>query len=291
MIPDIDGDGQPERLTKQSIRLSRTRRTITLQEPGWVREAIFVAELDGKPPLEIISTWVQDASPLAHKITVDCFDGSRCRRVAHWMAPARVRTHAVWCKDFDGDGRAEIVLAGSADLPKATLRWWLLCFENGQFQQKSRTQPLPEPLYAWNFSQINLPNAIAFETTGSQARRRWFWEPPGQVTYALLAGLPQGAAAADPSRWDTLVVEDMRIVWSGDYDGDGKGEMVLKNWGAGEESWLLQYREDGWYGKRLSTDRRLITVLPTRIKGQPRLILVYQDKGIDIESLVIPREK
>jgi hypothetical protein len=291
MIPDIDGDGQPERLTKQSIHLSRTKQTIPLQEPGWVREAIFVAELDGKSPLEIISTWAQDAFSSAHKITVDRFDGSRCRRVARWMVPARVRTHAVWCKDFDGDGRAEIVLAGSAALPKATLRWWLLRLEKGQFQQQSHTQPLPEPLNAWNFSQINLPNAIAFETTGSQAHRRWFWESPRQITYAFLAGLPQGAAAADPSRWDTLVVEDMHIAWAGDYDGDGKGEIVLKNLGPGEEIWLLQYRENRWHGKKLSSGRRLITALPAHIKGQPRLILVYQDKGIEIESLAIPREK
>ena len=87
------------------------------------------------------------------------------------------------------------------------------------------------------------------------------------------------------------MVEDMRIAWAGDYDGDGLGEVVLQKVGAGEESWLLQYREDGWYRERLSAGRRLITVLPAHIKGQPRLILVYQDKGIEIESLAISHEK
>ncbi len=291
IISDIDGDGQPERLTKGGIRLSRTGRAITLQEPGWMREAIFVAELDGQPPLEIITTWIHSTSLSAYQITVDRFDGDRCRRVARWTLPARTHIHAVWCKDIDGDGRAEIVLASSTSLPKPTLHWRLLRLEKGKFQQKSHTQPLPESVYAGKWCQINLPNTIAFEITGAQARRRWFWETPRRTTYTLLAGLPQGSAGADPSRWETRVVEDLRIAWAGDYDGDGTGEIVLKKLGAGDESWLLQYREDGWHGKRLSAGRSLITVLPAHIKGQPRLILVYQDKGIEIESLAIPHEK
>jgi len=289
MISDIDGDGQSERLTKWGIRLSRKEQTIPLREPGWIRDAVFVDELDGKPPLEIISIWVQHTPSLAHQLTVDRFDGSGFRRVASWMAPARARTLVVWCRDLEGDGRAEIILADSVNLPKATLRWRLLRLEKGQFQQQSHTQPLPEPVVGTG--QISLPNAIALEAVGVQSRRRWFWEPPRREDYTLLAGLPQGAAAADPSQWDTLVVADLDVDWAGDYDGDGKGEIVLKNLGPGEEILLLQYRENRWHGKKLSSGRRLITALPAHIKGQPRLILVYQDKGIEIESLAIPREK
>lgn len=290
IIPDIDGDGQAERLTKAGLQLSRTGRAITLDKPGWIRQAIFVAELDGEPPLEIISTWIHSTSFSTYQITVDRFDGNQCRRVARWMAPARTRIHAVWCRDIDGDGRAEIVLTSSASLPKPTLHWRLLRLEKGKFQQTRHIQRLSESLEigAW---YLDLSNTLAFETQGDQARRRWFWETPRRTTYTLLAGLPRGSAGADPSRWETRMVEDMRIAWAGDYDGDGLGEVVLQKVGAGEESWLLQYREDGWYRERLSAGRRLITVLPAHIKGQPRLILVYQDKGIEIESLAISREK
>ncbi len=283
-LPDIDGDGKPERIVsaRQSyLETSRTKQRLLIGsgEP-------MLLEMDGQPGSEIlVIEHPLSASPTPPlRLTLYQVREGAFRQLASWGAPIG-RTAHLWFKDIDRDGKTEIIIADIIAQTRANQTWHVLRFENGQFQQKAFTSALPEALSEFPSGAVELPDGVAYTRTGQKEFLfRRLAGTAARNIYSVLAGFSE-PASTDPSRWNMPVLEDRQILWAGDYDGDGAGEIVLGKGFSDEGVWLVQYRANRWYGAQVSQRGQLIAVLPARLKGQPRLILVYRD-GI-VEAVAI----
>ncbi len=287
-IPDIDGDGKPERFAtngKTFLQTSRRNRVLPLPNPHATHpfSNAYVAELDGQPGAEIVYPVHVPASKKL-QLQVYHFENKTLKPIAQWDVPVDTDT-AVWLKDLNQDGRAEIILADPRDFPRARLNWHVLRYENRQLVEQQFEKSLSAPLEPSIFPAVELPNGVAFST---YSRPHWLPQLLGttqRTQYTLLIGFPQPPESADPSRWQMMMLDEKRLVWAGDYDGDGTGEVVLDAYPAGEGVWLMQFRDNRWYGARVAEQAHLAAVLPAHLQGQPRLILIYADGTIEAVAI------
>ena len=287
-LPDIDGDGRPERIVPAMPRRLETSRT-KQRLPIGNGEPILL-EMDGQPGSEVLVVEHTPLPPSATpplRLTLYQVREGAFRHLASWSAPVGLTAH-LWLKDIDRDGRTEVIIADFTGQTRANQTWHVVRFENEQFQQNSFTIALPEALSNFSSSVVEFPNGVAYTRTGQkESLLRKLAGRAARNVYSVLAGFSE-PASTDPSRWNMLVLKDREILWAGDYDGDGAGEIVLGAGFSNEGVWLMQYRANRWQGAQVSYRGRVVAVLPARLNGQPQLILVYHD-GL-VEAIAIQNQ-
>ncbi|MFN3690360.1 MAG: hypothetical protein ACK4UU_05475, partial [Fimbriimonadales bacterium] len=248
LLPDGDGDRIPEQLDvmQRTIRFSKGG-TAPFPHPFAAGEQILVAELDGVEPPEILyASRADDPAKFGFQCWVYRLqDGELQSILLHKVVG--VHYLALTVKDLDGDGRDEII--GNTGASRNKTRWWVWRFEDGALQVQAAEHPVPLERLDGAHWLIAGRDTLAGESThllsewalrlnpldnseqGSTALLD-FSTPSTYATATILVGLPEGEHRADPKHWSTLAV-DGKILWRGDYDGDGVEEYVLSNFSDG----------------------------------------------------------
>jgi hypothetical protein len=250
-LPDGDGDGKPEQLDvlQRTIRLSRGKQ-IPFPHPFTAGEQWLVAELDGTAPQEIIYAR-QSGTPAntLFEITVYHLKDGKLHTILTHSLPKEYYL-ALEAMDVDGDGRDELITNTVESGNRA--RWTVWRYANGALVEQSgehRTRLSRLKDAEW---LMRGKRTLAANTTHTQLRGYQF-NPPSSETRAMLfddappvlqaatvlAGVPDGEAAADPAQWAVLDLEG-RVVWFGDYDSDGNEEYVLSHTAGGG---IAQFRD------------------------------------------------
>jgi hypothetical protein len=191
--------------------------------------------------------------------------------------------------DVDGNGRAELV-ANTAASGNRT-RWTVWRYANGALVEQSGEHRTDLSRLADAEWLMRGKRTLAANTThelrrGYQRRFVPFGissDTPCRCDLVLcsgatvLAGVPDGEAAAAPARWAVLAL-DGRVVWFGDYDSDGNEEYVLSHAAGGG---VAQFRDGQWRYTPLLTGAPIVAAFPAQRNGQPTLIIIYRNGAIE----------
>jgi hypothetical protein len=288
-LPDGDGDGKPEQLDvlRRTIRLSRGKQ-IPFPHPFTAGEQWLVAELDGVAPQEIV--YARQSGTLVNtlfEITVYHLKDGKLHTILTHSLPKEYYL-ALEAMDVDGDGRDELITNTVESGNRA--RWTIWRYADGALVEQSgehRTRLRGLKDAEW---LMRGKRTLAANTTHTQSRGFQF-NPPGSETGAtliddappvlqaatVLAGVPDGDAAADPAQWAVLDLEG-RVVWFGDYDSDGNEEYVLSHTAGGG---IAQFRDGQWRYTPLLTGAPIVAAFPAQRNGQPTLIIVYRNGALE----------
>jgi hypothetical protein len=288
-LPDSDGDGKPEQLDvrQRTIRLSRGKQ-IPFPHPFTAGEQWLVAELDGAAPQEIIYAR-QSGTPANTLFEITAYhlkDGKLHTILTHSLPKEYYL--ALEAMDVDGDGRDELITNTVESGNRA--RWTIWRYANGALVEQSgehRTRLSILENARW---LMRGRRTLAANTTHELRRGYQLGSSRSEYQATLhvgatsslqgatvLAGVPDGEAAADPARWAVLAL-DGRIVWFGDYDSDGNEEYVLSHTAGGG---IAQFRDGQWRYTPLLTGEPIVAAFPAQRNGQPTLIIVYRNGVIE----------
>jgi hypothetical protein len=288
-LPDGDGDGVPEQVDVENrvIRFSTGKR-VPVPHPFTAGEQWLVAELDGVAPQEIIYARQSGTRALMHfEITVYHLKDGKLHPILTQGFPKKYYL-ALEATDVDSDGRAELV-ANTAASGNRT-RWTVWRYANGTFTEQSgehRTELNRLSDAEWLMrgrrtlaASTTYLHGEGYQMPVSDSETPGITLPEARYSVragTVLAGIPDGDAAADPKQWKVLAV-DGRIVWFGDYDSDGSEEYVLSNPSGGG---IAQFREGQWRFVPLETGAPIVAAFPSQHNGQPALIIVYENGAIE----------
>jgi hypothetical protein len=288
-LPDGDGDGKPEQLDvlQRTIRLSRGKQ-IPFPHPFTAGEQWLVAELDGAAPQEIVYAR-QSGTPAntLFEITVYHLKDGKLHTILTHSLPKEYYL-ALEAMDVDSDGRDELI-TNTVESGNRT-RWTVWRYANGALVEQSgehRTRLSILENAQW---LMRGKRTLAANTTHELRRGYQLGSSRSEYQATLhvgatsslqgatvLAGVPDGEAAADPARWAVLAL-DGRIVWFGDYDSDGNEEYVLSHTAGGG---IAQFRDGQWRYTPLLTGEPIVAAFPAQRSGQPTLIIVYRNGVIE----------
>ena len=289
LLPDGDGDGAPEQVDveKRTIRFSSGKQ-IPFPHPFTAGEQWLIAELDGVAPQEIVYAR-QSGTPAntLFEITVYHLKDGKLHTILTHSLPKEYYL-ALEAMDVDGDGRDELITNTVESGNRA--RWTVWRYADGALVERSgehRTRLSRLKDAEW---LMRGKRTLAANTTHTQSRGFQF-NPPSSETGAtliddappvlqaatVLAGIPDGEAAADPAQWAVLDLEG-RVVWFGDYDSDGNEEYVLSHTAGGG---IAQFRDGQWRYTPLLTGEPIVAAFPAQRNGQPTLIIVYRNGALE----------
>jgi hypothetical protein len=288
-LPDGDGDGAPEQVDveKRTIRFSSGKQ-IPFPHPFTAGEQWLVAELDGVAPQEIVYARQSGTQAFPHfEITVYHLKGGALHPILTHGFP-REYYLALEAIDVDGNGRAELV-ANTAASGNRT-RWTVWRYANGALVEQSGEHRTDLSRLADAEWLMRGKRTLAANTTHELRRGYQLGSSRSEYQATLhvgatsslqgatvLAGVPDGEAAADPARWAVLAL-DGRIVWFGDYDSDGNEEYVLSHTAGGG---IAQFRDGQWRYTPLLTGAPIVAAFPAQRNGQPTLIIIYRNGAIE----------
>jgi hypothetical protein len=288
-LPDGDGDGAPEQVDveKRTIRFSSGKQ-IPFPHPFTAGEQWLIAELDGVAPQEIVYARQSGTQAFPHfEITVYHLKGGALHPILTHGFP-REYYLALEAIDVDGNGRAELV-ANTAASGNRT-RWTVWRYANGALVEQSGEHRTDLSRLADAEWLMRGKRTLAANTTHELRRGYQLGSSRSEYQATLhvgatsslqgatvLAGVPDGEAAADPARWAVLAL-DGRIVWFGDYDSDGNEEYVLSHTAGGG---IAQFRDGQWRYTPLLTGEPIVAAFPAQRNGQPTLIIVYRNGVIE----------
>ena len=274
-------------MEKRTIRFSSGKQ-IPFPHPFTAGEQWLVAELDGAAPQEIVYAR-QSGTPAntLFEITVYHLKDGKLHTILTHSLPKEYYL-ALEAMDVDGDGRDELI-TNTVESGNRT-RWTVWRYANGALVEQSgehRTRLSRLKDAEW---LMRGKRTLAANTTHTQLRGYQF-NPPSSETGAtliddappvlqaatVLAGVPDGEAAADPAQWAVLDLEG-RVVWFGDYDSDGNEEYVLSHTAGGG---IAQFRDGQWRYTPLLTGEPIVAAFPARRNGQPTLIVVYRNGALE----------
>jgi hypothetical protein len=289
LLPDGDGDGKPEQLDvlQRTIRLSRGKQ-IPFPHSFTAGEQWLVAELDGVAPQEIVYARQSGTQAFPHfEITVYHLKGGALHPILTHGFP-REYYLALEAMDVDSDGRAELV-ANTAASGNRT-RWTVWRYANGALVEQSGEHRTDLSRLADAEWLMRGKRTLAANTTHELRRGYQLGSSRSEYQATLhvgatsslqgatvLAGVPDGEAAADPARWAVLAL-DGRVVWFGDYDSDGNEEYVLSHAAGGG---VAQFRDGQWRYTPLLTGEPIVAAFPARRNGQPTLIIIYRNGALE----------
>jgi len=288
-LPDGDGDGMPEQVDveKRIIRLSSGKQ-IPFPHPFTAGEQWLIAELDGVAPQEIVYARQSGTQAFPHfEITVyHLKDGALHPILTHGFP--REYYLALEAMDVDGDGRDELI-TNTVESGNRT-RWTVWRYANGALVEQSGEHRTDLSRLADAEWLMRGKRTLAANTThelrrgyrvggsDTEAPATLLSEAPSILqTATVLAGIPDGDAAADPAQWAVLAL-DGRIVWFGDYDSDGNEEYVLSHTAGGG---VAQFRDGQWRYTPLLTGAPIVAAFPAQQNGQPTLIIIYRNGAIE----------
>jgi hypothetical protein len=288
-LPDGDGDGAPEQVDveKRTIRFSSGKQ-IPFPHPFTAGEQWLIAELDGVAPQEIVYARQSGTQAFPHfEITVYHLKGGALHPILTHGFP-REYYLALEAIDVDGNGRAELV-ANTAASGNRT-RWTVWRYANGALVEQSGEHRTDLSRLADAEWLMRGKRTLAANTThelrrgyrvggsDTEAPATLLSEAPSILqTATVLAGIPDGDAAAAPARWAVLAL-DGRVVWFGDYDSDGNEEYVLSHTAGGG---IAQFRDGQWRYTPLLTGAPIAAAFPAQRNGQPTLIIIYRNGAIE----------
>jgi hypothetical protein len=288
-LPDGDGDGVPEQVDVENrvIRFS-TGKQVPFPHPFTAGEQWLVAELDGVAPQEVIYARQGGTRALPHfEITMYHLKDGTLHPILTRGFPNK-HYLALEAMDVDGDGRAELI-ANTAASGNRT-RWTVWRYANGTLTEQSgehRTdlnrlsdaEWLMRGRWTLAASTTHL-RGEGYQIRASDSETSVISLPEARLSVhagAVLAGMPEGDAAADPKQWKVLAV-DGRVVWFGDYDSDGNEEYVLSNSVGGG---IAQFRKGRWRFIPLETGAPIVAAFPIQRNGQPTLVVVYESGAME----------
>jgi hypothetical protein len=288
-LPDSDGDGKPEQLDvlRRTIRLSRGKQ-IPFPHPFTAGEQWLIAELDGTAPQEIIYAR-QSGTPAntLFEITVYHLKDGKLHTILTHSLPKEYYL-ALEAMDVDSDGRDELITNTAASGNRT--RWTIWRYANGALVEQSGEHRTDLSRLADAEWLMRGKRTLAANTThelrrgyrvggsDTEAPATLLSEAPSILqTATVLAGIPDGDAAAAPARWAVLAL-DGRVVWFGDYDSDGNEEYVLSHTAGGG---IAQFRDGQWRYTPLLTGAPIVAAFPARRNGQPTLIIIYRNGAIE----------
>jgi hypothetical protein len=288
-LPDGDGDGAPEQVDveKRTIRFSSGKQ-IPFPHPFTAGEQWLIAELDGVAPQEIVYARQSGTQAFPHfEITVYHLKGGALHPILTHGFP-REYYLALEAIDVDGNGRAELV-ANTAASGNRT-RWTVWRYANGALVEQSGEHRTDLSRLADAEWLMRGKRTLAANTThelrrgyrvggsDTEAPATLLSEAPSILqTATVLAGIPDGDAAAAPARWAVLAL-DGRVVWFGDHDSDGSEEYVLSHAAGGG---VAQFRDGQWRYTPLLTGAPIVAAFPAQQNGQPTLIIIYRNGAIE----------
>lgn len=288
-LPDGDGDGAPEQVDveKRTIRFSSGKQ-IPFPHPFTAGEQWLIAELDGVAPQEIVYARQSGTQAFPHfEITVYHLKGGALHPILTHGFP-REYYLALEAIDVDGNGRAELV-ANTAASGNRT-RWTVWRYANGALVEQSGEHRTDLSRLADAEWLMRGKRTLAANTThelrrgyrvggsDTEAPATLLSEAPSILqTATVLAGIPDGDAAAAPARWTVLAL-DGRVVWFGDHDSDGNEEYVLSHSAGGG---VAQFRDGQWRYTPLLTGAPIVAAFPAQRNGQPILIVVYRNGALE----------
>jgi hypothetical protein len=288
-LPDSDGDGKPEQLDvlRRTIRLSRGKQ-IPFPHPFTAGEQWLVAELDGAAPQEIV--YARQSGTLVNtlfEITVYHLKDGKLHTILTHSLPKEYYL-ALEAMDVDGDGRDELITNTAASGNRT--RWTVWRHANGALVEQSGEHRTDLSRLADAEWLMRGKRTLAANTThelrrgyrvggsDTEAPATLLSEAPSILqTATVLAGIPDGDAAAAPARWAVLAL-DGRVVWFGDHDSDGNEEYVLSHTAGGG---IAQFRDGQWRYTPLLTGAPIVAAFPARRNGQPTLIIIYRNGAIE----------
>jgi hypothetical protein len=288
-LPDSDGDGKPEQLDvlRRTIRLSRGKQ-IPFPHPFTAGEQWLVAELDGTAPQEIIYAR-QSGTPAntLFEITVYHLKDGKLHTILTHSLPKEYYL-ALEAMDVDSDGRDELITNTAASGNRT--RWTVWRYANGALVEQSGEHRTDLSRLADAEWLMRGKRTLAANTTHELRRGYQLGSSRSEYQATLhvgatsslqgatvLAGVPDGEAAADPAQWAVLDLEG-RVVWFGDYDSDGNEEYVLSHTAGGG---IAQFRDGQWRYTPLLTGEPIVAAFPAQRNGQPTLIIVYRNGVIE----------
>jgi hypothetical protein len=288
-LPDGDGDGVPEQVDVENrvIRFS-TGKQVPFPHPFTAGEQWLVAELDGVAPQEVIYARQGGTRALPHfEITVCHLKDGTLHPILTQGFPKKYYL-ALEATDVDGDGRAELVANAAASGNRT--RWTVWRYTNGTLTEQSgehRTDLNRLSDAEWLMrgrrtlaaSTTHL-HGEGYQMPVSDSETLGITLPEARYSVragTVLAGIPDGDAAADPKQWKVLAVNG-RVVWFGDYDLDGNEEYVLSNPSGGG---IAQFRKGQWRFMPLEMGAPIVAAFPAQHNGQLALIIVYEDGAIE----------
>jgi hypothetical protein len=288
-LPDGDGDGAPEQVDveKRTIRFSSGKQ-IPFPHPFTAGEQWLIAELDGVAPQEIVYARQSGTQAFPHfEITVYHLKGGALHPILTHGFP-REYYLALEAIDVDGNGRAELV-ANTAASGNRT-RWTVWRYANGALVEQSGEHRTDLSRLADAEWLMRGKRTLAANTTHELRRGYQLGSSRSEYQATLLsvrpsslqgapvlAGVPDGDAAAAPARWAVLAL-DGRVVWFGDYDSDGNEEYVLSHTAGGG---VAQFRDGQWRYTPLLTGAPIVAAFPAQRNGQPTLIIIYRNGAIE----------
>jgi hypothetical protein len=288
-LPDSDGDGKPEQLDvlQRTIRLSRGKQ-IPFPHPFTAGEQWLVAELDGAAPQEIIYAR-QSGTPAntLFEITVYHLKDGKLHTILTHSLPKEYYL-ALEAMDVDSDGRDELITNTAVSGNRT--RWTVWRYANGALVEQSGEHRTDLSRLADAEWLMRGRRTLAANTTHELRRGYQLGSSRSEYQATLhvgatsslqgatvLAGVPDGEAAADPTQWAVLDL-DGRVVWFGDYDSDGNEEYVLSHAAGGG---IAQFRDGQWRYTPLLTGEPIVAAFPARRNGQPTLIVVYRNGALE----------
>jgi hypothetical protein len=208
-LPDGDGDGAPEQVDveKRTIRFSSGKQ-IPFPHPFTAGEQWLVAELDGTAPQEII--YARQSGTLVNtlfEITVYHLKDGKLHTILTHSLPKEYYL-ALEAMDVDSDGRDELITNTAASGNRT--RWTVWRYANGALVEQSGEHRTDLSRLADAEWLMRGKRTLAANTThelrrGYQRRRvripkrTLLSEAPSILqTATVLAGVPDGEAAADP---------------------------------------------------------------------------------------------
>jgi hypothetical protein len=288
-LPDGDGDGKPEQLDvlQRTIRLSRGKQ-IPFPHPFTAGEQWLIAELDGVAPQEIVYARQSGTQAFPHfEITVYHLKGGALHPILTHGFP-REYYLALEAIDVDGNGRDELITNTAASGNRT--RWTVWRYANGALVEQSGEHRTDLSRLADAEWLMRGKRTLAANTThelrrgyrvggsDTEAPATLLSEAPSILqTATVLAGIPDGEAAADPAQWAVLDLEG-RVVWFGDYDSDGNEKYVLSHTAGGG---IAQFRDGQWRYTPLLTGEPIVAAFPAQRNGQPTLIVVYRNGALE----------
>lgn len=288
-LPDGDGDGAPEQVDveKRTIRFSSGKQ-IPFPHPFTAGEQWLIAELDGVAPQEIVYAR-QSGTPANTLFEITAYhlkDGKLHTILTHSLPKEYYL--ALEAMDVDGDGRDELI-TNTVESGNRT-RWTVWRYANGALVEQSGEHRTDLSRLADAEWLMRGKRTLAANTTHELRRGYQLGSSRSEYQATLhvgatsslqgatvLAGVPDGEAAADPARWAVLAL-DGRIVWFGDYDSDGNEEYVLSHTAGGG---IAQFRDGQWRYTPLLTGEPIVAAFPAQRNGQPTLIIVYRNGVIE----------
>ena len=288
-LPDGDGDGAPEQVDveKRTIRFSSGKQ-IPFPHPFTAGEQWLVAELDGAAPQEIVYAR-QSGTPAntLFEITVYHLKDGKLHTILTHSLPKEYYL-ALEAMDVDSDGRDELI-TNTVESGNRT-RWTVWRYANGALVEQSGEHRTDLSRLADAEWLMRGKRTLAANTThelrrgyrvggsDTEAPATLLSEAPSILqTATVLAGIPDGDAAAAPARWAVLAL-DGRVVWFGDYDSDGNEEYVLSHTAGGG---IAQFRDGQWRYTPLLTGEPIVAAFPAQRNGQPTLIIVYRNGALE----------